>query len=100
LHSIAVLTKSRLQGKDVSVQAKEIEHTSKCWGFVFKEVAPRGRFNLKKAAALGIPEGPLRGVLARGGSVLSPVTGDVITHSQVCDPNRPSRKIGKKRTKR
>lgn len=81
------------RSEDIAVLAREIEHTSKCWGFVFKEEAPRGRFNIQKATALGIPEGPMRGILSKGGEVVSPATGKTVTQADVCDPHKPARKI-------
>ena len=51
-----------------------------------------GHFDVKKAAALGIPSGPLYGQLKRGGTVTLP-NGQVVKGSDLCGPTEKGRKI-------
>ena len=61
-------------------------------GYILKEHARRGRFDVEKARSIGIPEGPLWGKLTKGEEVqLS--NGHTVRPSEVVGPARPGRLI-------
>jgi ribonuclease Z len=61
-------------------------------GYVLKEHMRRGRFDVEKARAMGIPEGPLWGTLTKGESVqLS--NGQTVQPSDVVGAARPGRLV-------
>jgi ribonuclease Z len=61
-------------------------------GYILKEHARRGRFDVDKARSLGIPEGPVWGQLSKGEEVrLS--DGQTVRPSDVVGPARPGRLI-------
>jgi len=61
-------------------------------GYILKEHARRGRFDVDKARSLGIPEGPVWGQLSKGEEVrLS--DGRTVRPSDVVGPARPGRLI-------
>ena len=74
-----------------AVVASLLEHSVPCLGFSVIEDDRRGAFDVSRASALGVPPGPLFGVLQRG----SPVTvGDRVVHAdEVLGPTRPGRRI-------
>ena len=51
-----------------------------------------GKFNARRAEALGIPQGPLWGKLQKGESVRT-VEGQTVTPEQVLGPARPGRRL-------
>ena len=75
-----------------SVSAHPIRHRIACFGYVLQENPRPGRFHPERAAALGIPEGPLFGRL-QGHQAVTLDDGRVIAPGQVCDPPRPGRKV-------
>jgi len=74
------------------IEAAPLRHSAPCLAFAIQEKMRPGRFNLDRARELGIPEGPLFGILQKG----EPVTlddGRVITPPDVLGPARKGRRI-------
>lgn len=61
-------------------------------GYVLKEHVRRGRFDVDKARALGIPEGPLWGKLTKGEEILLS-NGQTVRPSDLVGPSRPGRLV-------
>jgi ribonuclease Z len=75
-----------------SVEALPVDHGMPALGYALKEVTRPGAFHREKAAALGIPEGPLFGKLQHGESVTLP-SGDRVDPKDVLGPARPGRTV-------
>jgi len=74
------------------IRAFRVDHRMTALGYALVEPDRPGRFDLDKAKALGIPEGPLFGKLQRGQSVTLP-DGRTIESSEVVGPRRSGRKV-------
>jgi len=74
------------------VVAARLEHSIECLGFCVVEDDLPGTFDVHRARALGVPEGPLFGQLVRGTAVTLP-DGRVIDPASVVAPPRPGRRI-------
>src|SRR5262245_53993375 len=61
-------------------------------GYVLKEQERRGRFDVDKARALGIPEGPLWGKLTKGEEIQL-ANGQTVRPSELVGPSRPGRLV-------
>jgi ribonuclease Z len=73
------------------VRAFATDHRTPSLGYVLAEDARPGRFHPDRAAALGVPHGPLYGVLQHGQPVQ---VGDrVVRPEEVVDPPRRGRRI-------
>lgn len=70
------------------VTARPLEHGPFTMGFRFEERARTGRFDVERARALGVPEGPAFGQLQDGESVTLNC-GRTVEPSQVLGPDRP-----------
>jgi len=78
--------------KEYEVKATQTDHVIPSLACALIEKPRPGRFNPKKAAALGVPEGPLWSKLQRGEKVKTPI-GRVVRPEQVVGAPRPGRKI-------
>jgi ribonuclease Z len=81
-----------VEEKDFAVSCAPLEHRVTAFGYRIQEQDRIGPFNVQKAAALGIPSGPLYGQLKRGGTVTLP-SGEVVRGADLCGPTEIGRKI-------
>ncbi len=77
---------------EYTVQAVHADHVSPSWSYAFVEKPRPGRFNLKKARALGIPEGPLWSKLQQGQKIRLD-NGEVVKPEQIVGSLRKGRKM-------
>jgi ribonuclease Z len=89
IHEVAAGASIRRDG--CSVEAFPVDHRIAAVGWAFREDARPGRFHPEKAAALGVPEGPLFGELQRGRAVT--VGGREIVPADVLEPRRRGRVV-------
>lgn len=75
------------------VTARPLEHGDFTMGFRFEERSRTGRFDVERARALGVPEGPAFGRLQAGESV-SLADGTTVEPGQVLGPDRPGVSVG------
>ena len=73
------------------IKAKTAEHNVPTLAYAVEENTRPGRFNVKKAKKLGIPEGPLFRRLQNGGNIT--VNGSRITPDMVLGKSRKGKKI-------
>lgn len=78
--------------KTYRVYCEEAEHTTPAFSYLFEEKERPGKFDLQKAKALGIPEGPLWHDLQMGKEVK--LKDRTINPSQVVGQKRLGRRIG------
>jgi ribonuclease Z len=78
--------------KEYEVQAAKTDHVIPSWAYALVEKPRPGRFDPKKAEALGVPEGPLWSKLQHGEKVKTP-KGEQVKPEQVVGAPRPGRKI-------
>lgn len=55
-----------LENDEYCVECVPLLHTKPCYGYVFKEKDRPGEFNVESAKALGVPCGPMWGMLQKG----------------------------------
>jgi len=77
---------------EYEVKVARTDHVIPSLAYALIEKPRLGRFNPKKAEALGVPEGPLWSRLQRGEKVKTPA-GRVVNPEQVVGALRPGRKI-------
>lgn len=76
---------------EYGVEAFQVRHGTSAVGYALREHPRLGRFDVDRALALGIPEGPLFGLLHRGEAVK---LGDrVVQPSEVVGEPRPGRLV-------
>lgn len=80
------------EDEDFIVSCGPLKHRVPAFGYRVTEKDRPGRFNVEKAAALGIPSGPLYGKLKRGEGVTLP-DGRQIQGTDLCEPPEVGRKI-------
>jgi ribonuclease Z len=78
-------------GREYEVRAAPVKHGVCCYAYAFEELPHPGKFNPKKALALGIPEGPLWRKLQTSSYVK--VDGRRIASKLVVGPKRPGVKV-------
>jgi ribonuclease Z len=69
-----------------------VSHGVPALGWSLIEATRPGRFDVEAADALGVPDGPARGILQHGESVTLP-DGGTVTPDEVLGPPRPGRKL-------
>src|SRR3989442_1024827 len=80
------------KGEEYDIQVFKTEHGGGSVGYALREHERRGRFDVEKARAAGIPEGPLWGKLQRGESVGLP-DGRTVGPEGIVGPPRPGRLV-------
>jgi len=74
------------------IQVFGTEHGGGSVGYALREHERRGRFDVEKARAAGIPEGPLWGKLTKGEPITLP-SGPTFQPSDFVGPKRPGRLV-------
>ncbi|HWQ25052.1 MAG TPA: ribonuclease Z [Gaiellaceae bacterium] len=81
-----------LQRDGYRLEAFAVEHGVSAVGYALVEHERPGRFDVERAEALGVPDGPERGRLQRGESVTL-ADGRVVSPDDVLGPARAGRKL-------
>ncbi len=80
------------KGEEYDIQVFKTEHGGGSVGYALREHERRGRFDVEKARAAGIPEGPLWGKLSKG-EPIELADGRKLTAESFVGPKRPGRAI-------
>lgn len=80
------------EGDGFYIRAFPLSHTKTCVGYALEELDRPGEFSPEKAAAHGVPRGPLWGRLQHGESVTA-ADGSTVTPEQVLGAKRSGRKF-------
>jgi ribonuclease Z len=90
IHEVSPGERVRRDGCDMV--AFETDHRTPSVGWALVEDERPGRFHPEKAAALGVPKGPLFGALQHGRAVTLP-DGRVVRPEEVVEESRPGRRV-------
>jgi len=80
------------EAKRYWVEARPLDHVIPCWGYRFQEKPRPGHLDPERAAALGVPTGPLLGKLVEGEAV-SLADGRIIHPDACVGPPIPGRSV-------
>jgi ribonuclease Z len=80
------------EDEELVVSCLPLKHRIPALGYRVTEKDRTGRFDVERAAALGVPAGPLYGKLKRGERVTL-ADGRTIDGAELCGPNEEGRKI-------
>lgn len=81
-----------LETEEFSINAFALDHTKPCLGYSIVEKDRKGEFFPEKAKTLGVPQGPMWGMLQKGSPVVLP-DGRVVGPGDVMGPPRSGRKF-------
>jgi ribonuclease Z len=90
IHELAAGEAVRHDGYEI--RAFPTEHTASSVGIALVEDVRLGRFDVSRAREIGVPEGPLYGLLHRGEDVVLP-GGRVVRAADLVGPPRPGRRV-------
>ncbi len=82
----------RLEREDYAIEGIAVEHGAEALGYAIVERERPGRFDVAAADALGVPDGPARGLLQAGQEVTVD-SGRTVTPADVLGEPRPGRKV-------
>ena len=82
----------RLEREDYAIEGFGVEHGAEALGYSIVEHERPGRFDVAAADALGVPDGPARGLLQAGQEVTVD-SGRIVTPADVLGEPRPGRKV-------
>jgi len=92
IYAIELKDKEEVRFEGYTVKSLLVDHTVPTFAYCLEEDMRPGRFNKKKALALGVPEGPLFSKLQKGFTVKLE-NGREVKPEMVLGPPRPGRKI-------
>lgn len=79
-------------GDGFSIRCFPLDHTKTCVGYTLEEEDRPGEFNPERASQLGVPVGPMWGMLQKGNSVVTP-EGKTVNPEDVMGQKRKGRKF-------